>query len=94
MAEDGYTMDDIELHETCKNYMVSEDKINKASRLRLYPYKDCSSEEIVDDVLETLGIYKCLNPGCHAGYVPNGSGVSPCSEPCPSCKGRGWNINA
>ena len=83
-------MDDIESPKTCNMYSVSEEKIKNALNLREYQYSDCSPKEIVDDVLEELGIIRC-NLCRGRGIIPNGSGISPCSQQCTSCNGKGWN---
>ena len=78
---------------TCNMYSVSGESINSAFNLREYPFYDCLPKEIVDDVLEEIGIVACeLCRG--RGIIPNGSDISPCSQQCTSCHGNKWVYNA
>ena len=61
-----------------------------------WKYVRCNHSAETWDSLMTLlagfGVLPCDYNGCSNGYVPNGSGISPCSRPCPACHGHGWKV--
>jgi len=77
---------------------ITDEQIDAAWKLMLYPYIDCNPDEIVKDVLEELNIVRCKECCCtecwgstgdHHTHGPLGIEYI---DTCDECNGHGWVV--